>query len=478
MNESCLLTDYQKYQEIKTIDLLEKTRNKIKENPWLLAEILYPQYKFKDFHKEWFYSGIEREEDLCLAPRGFGKTTVRCVITSIWEMIKNPNIEIGVVSDTNPQAIHFATEVKMHCEKNKILTTLYPDLRPGEKWGEKEFTIIGATRIKKEATVTAFGYGGATGYHYDILKVDDIVDFDNVRTKGQRDKLRDWIGTSLLPMLKPEGKVSWNGTRYSYNDYYGELLERGILTNKNSHKAILNNGESLWPEVWPIEKLLEKKEKMGTMRFNAQYQNDVQLMASGKIFKREWFKYIRRNPDDPLGFIRDDGAKINLKDLAIYQTCDLAISKRETADYFVILTFGIDNEGNIYIINILRGHYDWPEQKKISRENYMRWKGLGLRWRGIETVQYQAVLLQELNVFSDMSVRALSTMGLDKVTRAMSMSAKYESGKVFHNANMENLEDLEDELTTFDEGEHDDIVDCVSYIPQCVTQERTKIRVA
>ncbi|MDY0373516.1 MAG: hypothetical protein RBQ86_05325, partial [Candidatus Izemoplasmatales bacterium] len=103
---------------------------------------------------------------------------------------------------------------------------------------------------------------------------------------------------------------------------------------------------------------------------------------------------------------------------------------------------------------------------------------LGLRWRGIETVQYQAVLLQELNVFSDMSVRALSTMGLDKVTRAMSMSAKYESGKVFHNANMENLEDLEDELTTFDEGEHDDIVDCVSYIPQCVTQERTKIRVA
>ena len=457
---------------------MEKTRRKIKEDPWLLSKILYPQYKFKDFHQDWFYGEIDEEEDLCLAPRYFAKTTVRCVIASIWEMIENPNIQIGLVSDTNPQAIHFATETKIHCERNEALIALYPYLKPGNKWGEKEFTIAGATEIKKGATVTAFGYGGATGYHFDKLKIDDIVDFENVRTKTQRDKLRDWIGMSLMPMLKPGGKLSWNGTRYGHNDYYGELLESGIKTNKNSHKAILDNGESMWPELWPIEKLLDKKGKMGSIRFNAQYQNDVVLMAIGKIFKREWFKYIRKSPDNPFEFIRDDGARINIKDLAIYQTCDLAISKKETADYFVILTFGVDKEGNIYILNIIRGRYDWPEQKRVSRENYIKWKEMGLRWRSIESVQYQAVLLQELNAFIDMSIRALTTMGLDKVTRAMPMSAKYESGKVYHNANMENLEDFENELTAFDEGENDDMVDCVGYIPQCVTREKAKIRVA
>jgi phage terminase large subunit-like protein len=59
----------------------------------------------------------------------------------------------------------------------------------------------------------------------------------------------------------------------------------------------------------------------------------------------------------------------------------------------------------------------------------------------------------------------------------MSMSAKYESGKVYHNANMEILQDFEDELTSFNEGENDDMVDCDAYIPQCVTREKLKVRV-
>jgi predicted phage terminase large subunit-like protein len=470
-----LLKDFQK-RELATA-LLEQKRREIKKDPWLLAEILYPKYEFKDFHREWFYNALSEEEDLCLAPRKFAKTTVRAIINSIWDMIRNPNIQIGLCSDTNSQAIHFGRETKMHCERNKDLITLYPYLTSGRIWADNEFTIIGATEIQKGATITAFGYGQATGYEFDKLIIDDIVDFENVRTKYQRDKLEDWVGMGLRPMLKSGGKISWSGTRYNQNDQYGRLLEKGIKTNTNSHKAILDNGESMWPELWPIEKLLDKKEKMGSMSFDAQYQNDVKLMALGKIFKREWFKYIRKNPNDPSEFIRDDGARINIKELAIYQTCDLAISKETTADYFVILTFGMDKEGNIYILDILRGRYDWPEQKKISRQNYLKWKELGLRWRGIEKVQYQAVLLQELNTFVDMSIIPLITMGLDKITRAMPMSAKYESGKVYHNANMEILQDFEDEMTSFNEGENDDMVDCTSYIPQCVTREKLKVRV-
>ena len=168
---------------------------------------------------------------------------------------------------------------------------------------------------------------------------------------------------------------------------------------------------------------------------------------------------------------------IHSKDMAIYQTCDLAISKKETADYFAILTFGLDKEGNIYILNVIRGHYNWPEQKRISRQEYIRWKSFGLRWLGIESVQYQAVLAQELDTFADMSIRYLSSRGLDKVTRAMPMSAKYESGKVYHYSGMDNLRDFEDELTAFDEGQNDDMVDCVGYIQQCVVRKKAKVYV-
>ena len=456
---------------------LKAIRERIEADPFFLVELLYPKYQFKLFHRQWFEQSLLNQEEICLGPRNFVKTTVRGIVWTIYKMIKNPNIQLGVVSDTGPQAIHFVSEVKMQIERNKLLTILYPHLRPGKLWRDNEFTIIGVTEIQKGATVTAFGYGGATGYEFNEIIVDDVVDFENSRTKYQRDKLEDWIGMSLRPMLKSRGVIHWSGTRYHDDDQYGRLLRQGILTNKDTHKAILDNGESIWPELWPTEKLLEIKKKIGSIRFNAQYQNDVELMAAGKIFKREWFRYIKRNPSNFIEYIREDGSRIHIKELAIYQTCDLAISKKETADYFVILTFGVDKEGNIYIINILRGHYNWPEQKRICRQEYIRWKEFGLRWLGIESVQYQVVLAQELDTFTDMSIRYLSSKGLDKVTRAMPMSAKYESGKVYHNSGMDNLRDFEDELTVFDEGQNDDMVNYVGYIPYCLARDKLKIYV-
>jgi predicted phage terminase large subunit-like protein len=456
---------------------LKAIKEKIKEDPFFLTELLYPRYQFKLFHRKWFEQALFDEEEICLGPRNFAKTTVRGIIWVIYQMIQNPNIQLGIVSDTGPQAIHFVSEVKMQIERNTLLTLLYPYLKPGNLWRDNEFTIVGSTTIQKGATVTAFGYGGATGYEFDAIMVDDIVDFDNSRTKYQRDKLEDWIGMSLRPMLKSDGILHWSGTRYHTDDQYGRLLRQNICTNQDTHKAILDNGESMWPELWPKEKLLDIKEKIGSIRFNAQYQNDIALMAEGKIFKREWFRYFRKNPHQRLEYLREDGSRIHIKELAIYQTCDLAISKKDSADYFVILTFGVDKEGNIYILHLNRGHYNWAEQKRVCRMEYLRWKEFGLRWMGIESVQYQAVLAQELNTFTEMSVRNLTPRGTDKVTRAMSMSAKYESGKAFHLEGMDNLRDFEDELTSFDEGEHDDMVDCVGYIPYCVQQQRAKVYV-
>ena len=455
--------------------LLEQKRRRIKEYPFLLTEILYPKYRFKWFHQEWFDSYIsEDEENLCLGPREFAKTTVRGVVGSIWDLIQNPNIQIGQVSDTGPQAKYFISETKLHLEKNKLLTILYPHLLPGDIWRENELKIIGATEIKKGSSIMAFGYGGGTGADFDKIIADDMVDFENSRIKTRRDRLEDWVGTSLLPMLRSGGKIRWNGTRYHQDDYYGNLLKKGIKTNVKSHKAILDNGESMWPELWPIKKLLDKKERNGSIRFNAQYQNDTKLMAAGKIFHREWFKYYYKTSQ---GDYRDsDGNRFSYKDLAIYQTCDLALSQSESAHYFVILTFGISPLGNIYIIDVMRGRFSWNEQKIQVKQNHYKWKDAGIRWTGIESVQFQKALIEEANAFVDVSVRPLMAQK-DKATRAMPMSAKYETGKVYHNNAMPILKDFEDELCMFPEGEYDDMVDTVAYIPNCSTRERTEIRV-
>ena len=57
------------------------------------------------------------------------------------------------------------------------------------------------------------------------------------------------------------------------------------------------------------------------------------------------------------------------------------------------------------------------------------------------------------------------------------MQTKYENLKVFHFEEIPILSDFEDELTTFDEGEHDDMVDCVSMMPDITIAKKTKIYV-
>lgn len=461
------------------VALVEKKRREIKADPWQLAKLLYPDYEFKDFHREWFHLGYydKDEEDLCLGPRNFAKTTVRAVIRAISKIIENPNIQLGICSDTGDQAIRFARETKMHLERNKLLRAMYPYIAPGYPWTDNEFNVIGADKIKKTATVTAISYGKSiTGSDFDDITIDDIVDFENSRTKYQREKLHDWLGMTLIPMLKKGGNTHWNGTRYHHKDEYSRLLEQKIKTNRNSHRAMIDEkGKSvLWPEMYPFEWLMKKKNRVGSIIFNAQWQNDTELMKIGKIFHREWFKYFDKTPE---GDFKDiDGHRFNYSDLAIYQTCDLAISKSDKADYFVILTYGLSKEGNFYIFDIRRGRYSWAEQKTLSKTNYVRWRINGLRWMGIETKQYQRVLADEMDVFPDMSVRHLEA-DKDKVTRAMPMSAKYESGKVYHYAKMDVLEEFEDELCSFDDGEFDDMVDCVAYMPRCSTREKSEIRI-
>ena len=402
----------------------------------------------------------ENQEDLCLGPRGFAKSTVRVVIFSIVSLIEDPNDSILIISDTEFQAIHFMSEIKMILETNMELRLLYPYLAPGKKWTDKEITIIGMTEIRKVANVTALGYGGAlTGLHFKKIIVDDIVDFENSRTKYQRDKLLEWMGMTLRHMKKPGGEFHYNGTRYHPKDLYGIQLKAGIKTNEGSHRSHNEKSIALWPEFFPMKELMiiKSKPEMGSLRFNAQMQNDVTLMAAGKMFKREYFQYFDKIPEG----------------LAIYQTCDLAVSLKQTADYFVILTFGINRIGDFYIINVYRARLSFKEQVSFLINNYHRWKALRI---GIESTQCQVFLTQTVDERPDISARPLYPE-VDKVTRSIPMQTKYENMKVWHYSRMVNLEDFEDELTMFNEGEHDDMVDCVSNMPAIIASKKAKIYV-
>ncbi|GAH61972.1 unnamed protein product, partial [marine sediment metagenome] len=178
---------------------------------------------------------------------------------------------------------------------------------------------------------------------------------------------------------------------------------------------------------------------------------------------RKWFKYCNMS-EVP-------------EKIRIIQICDLAISKQETAHYFVESTFGLDmRKGDIYMLDMDRARYSWDEQKKAIRRNNDKWRSKRGQIRiYIEGNQYQIVLAQEMDKHIDLSITPFQTVQ-DKVTALRGISPKFENGKFFFVNSCPELDVIEDELCSFPDGDYDDICDTISGIQKVTSERRPSAR--
>jgi predicted phage terminase large subunit-like protein len=305
--------------------------------------------------------------------------------------------------------------------------------------------------------------GAVTSGHYSHIFADDLNNFANTRTQGMRERGKTWWKTTVLPTLLPGGEIRGLGTRYHYDDLY-KMFMKELGYDTLIQPAIINlgteNERSIWEAFMPlhtrvingveVKGLIEIRDGtpgsadsgIGSLIFNLQYMNDTSLQESGVIFRYDWFNFY-------------DKQQVNLK---IYQGVDLAISKKDTADFFVILTLGIDNAGNVYILDIYRKRgVSFNEQLGTVIKKAEEWKPLKI---GIETTAYQAVLAQEVSRLTLLPVIEIPT-SKDKVIRAQMRSGLVESGRVHVRTFMH---DFISELTMFDaDAEHDDMFDAFDF---------------
>jgi len=142
---------------------------------------------------------------------------------------------------------------------------------------------------------------------------------------------------------------------------------------------------------------------------------------------------------------------------------DLAISLKEGADSSALAILAIDDDESGV------AHLLHAESKKATFHEIQNWIiAAAERWRPqvilIESVQYQLAAVQELMRTTSLPVVPIKP-DRDKGARLMPLAARYEQGMVCHapahggNA----IKALEDELTAFPNGAHDDLVDALVY---------------
>jgi len=255
------------------------------------------------------------------------------------------------------------------------------------------------------------------------------------------------------------GIVSHN-TRWGKKDLTGRLLQAQTSDSMADQwevvefPAIMPSGEPLWPEFWDKEALLSIKASLPVQKWSAQWQQ-MPTATESAIVKREWWKMWEKEDIPKLKYV--------------LQAYDTAFSKKETADYSAITTWGIfePEEGapdNIILLDARRGRWSFPELKEVAYEECEYWdpdmvivekKATGgplmdeLRARGIPVLGFSPG-------------RRAGGGGVDKTTRMHMVSPLFEAGVVWAPADKKFSDEVMEEVASFPNGEHDDFCDSMT----------------
>ena len=171
----------------------------------LATEVL--GYFILDFHRKIMKHQYGRKKSLTLAPRDSGKSTICNYTKIIYEILRDPNVRIGLISNTQKQAEGFLKEIKNHLEGNDRLVEIFGP-QVGPKWDTKEIVVKGKDSKHKDSTVSCIGVGSALiGKHFDMIVMDDAVTEEASRTELQRERQRVWFYQSLAPTMEPHAQL-------------------------------------------------------------------------------------------------------------------------------------------------------------------------------------------------------------------------------------------------------------------------------
>ena len=301
----------------------------------------------------------------------------------------------------------------------------------------------------------AAGVGGAiTGRGADLMIIDDPHSEQDALSPTAMENAYEWYTSGPRQRLQPGGAIVIVMTRWSEIDLTGKLMKqqaRDILADQwevIEFPAILPDNTAMWGNFWKVEELLKVKASLSVGKWEAQWQQNPTSETSA-ILKREWWRKWEKKDIPPLSYVM--------------QSYDTAFSKKETADFSAITTWGVfyPVEGeppNIILCDARRGRWDFPELRKIALEECKYWEPECVL---IEAKASGMPLTHELRQMGIPIQNYSPSRGNDKFSRVNSVAPLLESGLVW-SPDTRWAEEVIEECASFPAGEHDDFVDTVT----------------
>ncbi len=286
------------------------------------------------------------------------KSTIITIGLTIQDILKNPNVTIGIFSHTRAIAKEFLKQIKREFESNAVLKKLFPHIcKPTNKesrelsrnWSEEKI-LVKRNKNPKEATIEAWGLvdGQPTGKHFDILIYDDVVTLESVNTPEQIKKTTSAWRLSLNLGARG-GVIRMIGTRYHLLDTYNSIIKQGSVIARiyPATKDGTENGESIFLDKSILEK---KRRDMGAYVFACQMLQNPQ-QDKMQSFKQAWLRF----------WLPEEKHYQAMNKIVLV---DPANSKKKNSDYTTMWLIGRNFDEKYYVITMLRDRLNLSERAR------------------------------------------------------------------------------------------------------------------
>lgn len=405
---------------------------------------------------------------LDLWARGHYKSTIITYALTIQDVLRNPEITIGIFAHTKAIAKDFLRQIKRELELNQTLKDLFPDIlhqdpvADAEKWSEDIGLIVKRKSNPKECTIEGHGLidGQPTGKHFKLRIYDDVVTSTAVSTPEQMRKCIDAL--DLSDNLGMEGGTRrMIGTRYKMGDAYEEMQQRGVF--KVRLYPATDNGRSDGDPVFLSEDEWDDRVKNQSPAILAAQMLQNPLAEDSVIFQSDWFNLWPHDKELPAFEM-------------VFLSLDGAISEKTTADYSCLLAIGLFKASvdspkfSIMILDCFMERVAYPALRDECISQYQNKFGKNSKSVDgfiIEDKSSGSALIPDLRK-AGVTVYPYNPGALDKVSRANLVSPLVRDGYVWLPESrkpsrkgmvMGWLSEAYEQWTYYPSTKHDDAVD-------------------
>lgn len=431
--------------EIKPDQFLDHLRKRCEGDFSFFARYFFKHRKgvkfvFNDHHQVIIddlmdvYNGVVEGYIVNMPPR-YSKTELIVVLFTVWCYVRNPHCEFIHLSYAD-KLVNENSEAIREIIKSAQFKQLWPNIKiklskdAKGAWSTQEGGTFLAT--PSGGAVTGFGAGrmdewneATNDFNFSgAILIDDPLKPDDARHDTIRNSVnRRWDETIKSRRNSPKTPIICVMQRLHEQDFTAELLkDTSIKWRHRVMPAILDEGtpneRALWPAKHTLEKLKEMKAK-NAYAFASQ-MGQKPSPPGGGIFKGAWFQRYKILP------------RMQFRKVYV----DTAQKTKERNDYSVFEVWGQGTDGNVYLIDVVRGKWESPELRRKAIDVWTKHKAADVMHQGhlrqmrVEDKASGTDLIQSIKRDAKIPIYA-QQRNTDKVVRALDGAPYIESGYVY-----------------------------------------------